>query len=109
MKEEYGIQAGVWHTINGYWKGVDETGKLAEEYQDCLMKGSSGQLVPDWHFEKAFRYYEGWHRFLKECGVAFVKIDNQSTLGKKLWRKGTDWRSGGESPQGYRGFYRPVF
>ena len=44
------------------------------------MKGSSGQLVPDWHFEKAFRYYEGWHRFLKECGVAFVKIDNQSTL-----------------------------
>lgn len=87
MKEEYGIQAGVWHTINGYWKGVDETGKLAEEYHDCLMKGSSGQLVPDWHFEKAFRYYEGWHRFLKECGVAFVKIDNQSTLERNYGGK----------------------
>jgi hypothetical protein len=29
LKDEYGIQnVGVWHTLNGYWEGLNDSGKL---------------------------------------------------------------------------------
>lgn len=80
IKEKYGMETGIWHPVSGYWSGIDREGPLAESYSDCLTEGRNGQLVPDFAWEKAFRFFDGYHEFLQSCGVSFVKIDNQSTI-----------------------------
>lgn len=80
MEQEFGIKTGIWHPMSGYWSGIDKNGPLALEYGDCLIEGANGQLVPSFHQDKAFRFFDAYHRFLKDCGAQFVKIDNQSTI-----------------------------
>lgn len=80
LKEEFGVRVGIWHPTSGYWSGIDPEGELARDFGGDLMEGANGRLVPDFHFPKAFDFYFAYHRFLEECGVDFLKIDNQSTL-----------------------------
>ena len=80
VKKQYGIETGIWHPVSGYWSGIDRAGPLADVYQDCMTEGENGQLVPDYKWEKAFRFFDNYHQFLQDCGAAFVKIDNQSTI-----------------------------
>lgn len=80
IKTEYGIEkVGVWHAFNGYWSGVLPGSDLAKEYADCLMTTVQGGLVPSDDPEKAFIFWDAWHSHLAECGVDFLKVDNQSS------------------------------
>ncbi len=83
IKAKYGItHVGIWHSMMAYWWGVDEGSPLAEKYRDCLMKTEAGILMPDFRTEgKALSFFLDWHRYLRECGVDFLKIDTQGEIG----------------------------
>lgn len=80
IKEEYGIEGvGVWHTLNGYWKGVDPESEIGKKYADNLMTAKDGMIIPHVDPDKGFVFWDAFHSHLAECGVDFVKVDNQST------------------------------
>lgn len=82
MKEEYGIaHVGVWHAVMGYWNGMEpesEAGRLLSG-GTCVLP--DGRNIPAAEEGKAFRFYDTWHRYLRnECGIDFVKVDGQSAI-----------------------------
>lgn len=83
IKEDYGIEkVGIWHTLHAYWWGVDPRSKLGEEMADCLFL-TNCKVVPINDPKKQFKFWDTWHSYLADCGVDFVKVDNQSTGG--IW------------------------
>jgi len=81
IKEEYGIEkVGVWHTLHAYWWGVCANSELGKEMEDCLFLANY-KVVPINNLEKQYKFWDTWHSYLADCGVDFVKVDNQSTGG----------------------------
>lgn len=81
LKADYGIMGvGVWHTLNGYWQGIDPESDIGKEYADCLMVGKDGMLIPSSDPDKGFIFWDAFHSHLASCGVDFVKVDNQSSI-----------------------------
>ncbi len=79
---------GVWHTLMGYWCGVDPDGPLAEAYtvlrrdardigQPTLPHTSLRGLVDA---ADVGRFYDDWYAQLAAAGVDFVKVDNGGSL-----------------------------
>lgn len=84
VKEEYGVNyVGVWHAFSGYWCGFHKEGEIYRDYKDCLFETSTGWLFPSEDEEKAFKLWDAWHSYLKEQGIDFVKVDNQSASSPK--------------------------
>lgn len=78
--EQYGVsEVGVWHAFNAYWNGVHPDSSLAREMAASLSETKTGHLVPGFTFQKAFNFYDTWHRYLRNQGVDFLKVDNQSS------------------------------
>ncbi len=75
---EYGIKVGMWHPTTGYWMGVDPEGEIYRDYKDVFIEMSDGRLVPSYEKEKSYKFYSAYHRYLKQCGAEFIKLDNQS-------------------------------
>ncbi len=93
-KEEFSIRRFlVWHAFNGYWGGVDG-GSLpgygvsdawrayAPEIIDyapsvAFYWGTKVGLVPP---ESIDRFFQDYHRHLRQQGVDGVKVDNQAAL-----------------------------
>ncbi len=84
LKNTYGMKIGMWHPTTGYWSGIDPEGPIAAELGNNLIFTGSGRLMPDLKDGKAIAFYDAFHRFLKDCGTDFVKIDNQSYLRQWL-------------------------
>ena len=83
IKEDYGIEkVGVWHTLHAYWWGVCADSELGKEMEDCLFL-TNYKVVPINNLEKQYKFWDTWHSYLADCGVDFVKVDNQSTGG--IW------------------------
>lgn len=83
----------VWHTLQGYWGGVDgealphyrvsgtekhfSAGILQHTPEITTMFGRIvGLLAP----EDSYRFFHDFHRHLREQGVDGVKVDNQGSL-----------------------------
>lgn len=83
----------VWHAVGGYWGGCDtesfrEYGvrSMPRNYPPGIVQqvpalnaswgGQAGVIPP----ESVHRFYQDFHRFLREQGVDGVKIDNQGSL-----------------------------
>lgn len=80
IKGEFGVEkVGVWHAFNGYWDGVDPESPLAGDLADCLFTAASGKLLPSLDPDTAFKFWDKWHTYLEDCGVDFLKVDNQSS------------------------------
>lgn len=78
-KSEFGVEnVGVWHAFNGHKAGIAPDSELALEQADNLITAASGMLLPSLDPEKAFRFWDTWHSYLADCGVDFLKVDNQS-------------------------------
>ncbi len=76
IKEHYGIrQVGIWHSLTGYWYGIEKDSSLYESQKSNLTKTNSGYIVPS--AKGAYEFFDVWHKYLKEQGVDFVKIDTQ--------------------------------
>ena len=89
-EEKLAYNVGVWHTLNGFWKGIKSGSELDIKYQDktytykdqetwlldSLPKEDIIMLRPDYIGE----FFDNWHSFLKDEGVNFVKVDNQLVI-----------------------------
>lgn len=86
IKEEFGVErVGVWHAFTGgYWFGVDPESELFKQQEENLFLSPAGMYLPSLDEEKAFRYWDAWHSRLKEWGVDFLKVDNQSSASPYL-------------------------
>ncbi len=72
---------GVWHTLQGYWRGVKPDSPLARELEDSLIRGSvyGDRLIPE-PKAGARRFFDKFYKELRKRGVDFVKVDNQFDL-----------------------------
>ncbi|MBQ9064074.1 MAG: alpha-galactosidase [Blautia sp.] len=81
IKEKYGVRyVGVWHATFGYWCGLtpgSEAETLLGGYCSYLP---DGRIVISPDEEKAFAFYDTFHSWLREQGIDFVKVDNQSAI-----------------------------
>lgn len=81
IKNEYGVErVGVWQSFLGYWHGVDPNGELYESQKENLVMTPAGVPIPAFDEDRAFAFWDAWHSYLAECGVDFLKIDNQSSI-----------------------------
>lgn len=71
---------GVWHALAGYWGGVAPDGYLAKSQKHNLLKAVSGRLLPGPQAAQAYAFYADWHRYLREEGIDFVKVDVQGAV-----------------------------
>ncbi len=91
LKQEYGIEnVGIWHTLNGYWAGIEPESDLGERYRDVLHaytdKVTWTEVEPSVFFlpkpEGGEVFYYDWYKYLSEQGIDFVKVDNQLIVEK---------------------------
>lgn len=87
---EYGVRCfGVWHTLQGYWAGVNPQGQLAAQWP--MLHGRNrirpwlgdGDPEIDLHLicpDQAAAFYDAFYQRLQAQGVRMVKVDNQSAL-----------------------------
>lgn len=81
LKQRYGVpRVGVWHTIAGYWGGIDSGSEEARLYGRFLRANARGQLLPSPEPGEAFGFWHGWHGWLAAQGIDFVKVDSQSAV-----------------------------
>ncbi len=79
--KSYGVKyVGVWHTLNLYWGGVLEGSPLFEEIKDHLVQVNDGMWVPKPTVTDSRAIFTMWYTRLKEQGVDFTKVDNQSSM-----------------------------
>ena len=83
---EYDIKVGMWHPTTGYWRGIDPDGDIFRDYEDCLIKTETGRYVHSPEQGKAYKFYNAFHNYLRQCGTEFVKIDNQS-MSRRFFKK----------------------
>ncbi|MBE6625647.1 MAG: hypothetical protein E7628_00480 [Ruminococcaceae bacterium] len=83
IKEDYGIEkVGVWHTIHAYWQGIHPDSELNKSHADSLVFSPEwGRIVPVNDLDKQYKFWDDWHSYLSDCGVDFVKVDNQGGCG----------------------------
>ena len=92
LKSKYGISdVGVWHTLNGYWEGINPKGELAERFPDLISYNDWIPWMPKPETElyfvnpmkpEGFQFYNEWYSYLKAQGITFVKVDNQLVVNK---------------------------
>jgi hypothetical protein len=81
LKEEHGIRwVGAWHNIAGYWGGIDPSGEAFAEARDYVHLTRSGRWIPHPETARNFGFWQLWHSRLRQQGIDFVKVDNQSSL-----------------------------
>ncbi|TVR50150.1 MAG: hypothetical protein EA425_10560 [Puniceicoccaceae bacterium] len=78
---------GVWHAFQGYWAGPHPKGPLSRRYQLHVQPGNIRPWNPEEtrdlsriHDSDIARFYQDFHRYLRDQGVDLVKVDGQSAL-----------------------------
>ncbi|CAG8454597.1 5043_t:CDS:2 [Acaulospora colombiana] len=81
VKEKYPYleHFGVWHTLWGYWNGIDPTSELAEQYHLKQVRGE-GRTIHLITPESVTNFYNDFYRFLRSQGVEIVKVDSQASF-----------------------------
>lgn len=81
LKEKHGVRwVGVWHTIAGYWNGIDPNSELAKQLEDYLFTTHRGNVIPYPDAGRGFGFWHAWHGYLARQGIDFVKVDSQSAV-----------------------------
>ena len=76
LKKEGVRYVGVWITLQGYWRGINESSELARRYP-MLRGGVNKQLIADPRGLRGLSLYTDFYNYLKTSGVDFTKVDNQ--------------------------------
>jgi raffinose synthase len=81
---------GVWHTLNGYWHGIDPDGELAKRHRIVPVPQST-KVFQGWpevhdprtrytlHPEDTPVFYHDFYQSLAANGVDFTKVDGQAS------------------------------
>lgn len=100
-KRLYGVKRFlVWHTLTGYWSGVDLRAfrrfgayDVLRNYGPGILAHSPGHNVEWWGQlsgmippSRIREFYREYHRRLASVGVDGVKVDNQAVLEALAWR-----------------------
>ncbi len=89
LKKDYGVKyVGVWHTINGYWNGIDSNSAIGRRFKRAMFSWTEkdpGGKVSRFYFVSPYSdslslFYDDWYGYLKSQGVDFVKVDNQLSI-----------------------------
>lgn len=88
MQDEYDMIPAMWHPTTGYWMGLEPGSVADQKLAGTTMTSIDGKILGDWHEDKSFQYFNVYHRFFRECGAKFVKVDNQSMY--RRFYKGMD-------------------
>lgn len=81
LKQRYGVRhVGVWHTIAGYWGGIDPESRLFADVRSSLRKANGEAWIPAPDAAAGFGFWNDWHGYLRRQGVDFVKVDSQSAV-----------------------------
>lgn len=90
IRKDYNIEVfGVWHTLQGYWAGLNPRGDLARQFKTLKTRNRIrpwlGKDDPEIDLillerEHAAEFFAQYHKILKSAGVSMVKVDNQSAL-----------------------------
>lgn len=84
-KQKYGVSFfGIWHAFQGYWGGLNPKGNLFNRYRTVHNRGDIRPWKPTEmdlylvHPDDIYRFYQDFHRYLREQGADMVKVDGQS-------------------------------
>ena len=90
LKKVYHLKdVGVWLALNGYWEGINPESPLGEKYRSELFtwreKIHQDQDSSAWRtcafispYSPSLQdFYRDFHRYLREQGFTFIKVDNQ--------------------------------
>ncbi len=89
LKKDYGVKyVGVWHTIDGYWSGIDTNSALGRRFRKAMFSWTETNgkgKVSRFDFISPYSdslslFYDDWYEYLKLQGVDFVKVDNQLSI-----------------------------
>ena len=75
---------GIWHAFTAYWYGIVEGSELYEEQKENLTKTPNGLYIPSIDPQKGFCFWDKWHGYLEDCGIDFIKVDNQSNFANTM-------------------------
>ena len=95
IKSKYGLMVGLWHPTTGYWRGINPNGIIAEKYGRLLeytipgFSNRASRYMHSFDRRKMSEYYDIQHKFYEDCGIDFVKIDNQGYSEALCFRKGS--------------------
>lgn len=79
--KEMDFSVGIWHPTTGYWSGLTPEGAAHQKLRPFVREMESGLVLPDLtDREKSYGFYNTLHRYFRDCGADFVKVDNQSFL-----------------------------
>ncbi len=96
VKTDYDVRIfGVWHALQGWWKGVDPQGSLGKRFRTIVTRHDSvgdtsytaGPLYALVHPDDVYRFFQEWHSHLRKCGVDMIKVDNHNSMDE--FGKGT--------------------
>ena len=78
LKQDFGIRhVGVWHTLQGYWNGIDPASPQFAGNPQWFWFGRNRRHCPNPLDEHGRRFMAEWYRRLRGQGIDFVKVDNQ--------------------------------
>ncbi len=76
--KDLGIKhVGVWHTLHGYWDGLDPRSFKDEK----LFEGLDGLFMQDPR-QESDGFYHAWYQKLAASGIDFVKVDGQANTSR---------------------------
>jgi len=88
LKNEKNIKnIGVWHSLNGYWQGINPASAMYKKYpcfsyidQETWLLDSMPKetfYIANPMNDDGFSFFNDWYSYLESQGVNFVKVDNQ--------------------------------
>ncbi|KAJ3029499.1 UNVERIFIED_CONTAM: hypothetical protein HDU68_011990 [Siphonaria sp. JEL0065] len=84
LKHEYNLShVAVWHSLVGYWGGISSKGDIAAQYKlrEITRRGLATTSTTHVVDSSAYsQYYNDFHKPLKEAGIDFFKVDDQSVF-----------------------------
>lgn len=90
LKKDYHLaDVGIWHAFDGYWNGINPGSPLGRKFRSDLFSWTE-RSRPDidtsalrtCYFispgsKSLDNFYQGFHKYLRNQGFSFVKVDNQ--------------------------------
>ncbi len=81
LKKDSAIRwIGVWHSLGGYWGGIEPGSKACLEEVGHLHTTRTGKILPAPQAEAGYGFYRDWYEYLRGEGIDFVKVDGQSAV-----------------------------
>lgn len=71
---------GVWHSLGGYWGGIEPESEVYRAEKDHLYKTRTGKILPVPGAEAGYGFFRDWYEYLRREGIDFVKVDGQSAI-----------------------------